>query len=147
MSKIFKNLLVGGFEESFDRSILLAHNVTHILNVASELNVVERVGRQYMKCGVEDDDANGFISAIFDTTNEYIARAIQDGGCVFVHCLEGKSRSVCVCLAYMVRVMGYNFEDALAKICEKRNIDIFPLYLSQTIQYCMTGEINPCSSI
>lgn len=137
MSQIFKNLIVGSFEESFDSSILHSHGVSHILNVASELNVVERVNRKYMKCGILDDDINSNIADFFPITNNYIDRAIQDGGCVFVHCLEGKSRSICVCLAYMVCVLGYDFEKTLQMISKIRDIDIFPLYLYQTKSYCL----------
>jgi protein-tyrosine phosphatase len=89
-----------------------------------------------MKCGVLDDDVDTNIAELFPITNDYIDRAIEDGGCVFVHCLEGKSRSICVCLAYMVGVLGYDFDETLERISKIRNIDIFPLYLSQTKAYC-----------
>lgn len=136
MSLITPNLIVGSFEESFDTALLEDHGVTHILNVADELDVVERVGRTYLKCAVPDDDAHSVISDIFDASNAFIVQAHHHGGRVFVHCLEGKSRSVCVCLAYLVCMAGHDFQDALATIFAKRDVDIYPPYLSQTEQYC-----------
>lgn len=143
MSLIFDNLIVGSLDDAFDSHILELHAVTHILNVASEININERVHRVYMKHGVDDDDISEYIPRIFHLTNEFISKAVHviDGvrGCVFVHCLEGKSRSVCVCIAFMVCVLGYTFDDAYKKIKSCRDcIDIFPLYLSQTAEYCQT---------
>lgn len=142
MSLIFDGLIVGSFEESFDKTHLERLKVTHILNVASELDVVERVDRVYFKCDVRDDDETEYIPRIFQKTNTFISDAINNHGCVFVHCLEGKSRSVCVCIAYLVCLLGYDFDYALETIQACRSIDIFPVYHLQTQEFCLSNGVN-----
>ncbi len=88
MSLVAPNLIVGSFEESFNQDFLNKNNVTHILNVATEMDVVERVNRFYLKCGVADDDPNCDISSIFTEAHAYITSAMADGRCVFVHCFQ-----------------------------------------------------------
>lgn len=130
MSVILDNLIVGSFEESFKST----HEFTHVLNVASECNVVERVGRIYYKCAIEDDCASDDIRLIIPQCLDFIRKAHDGGGIVFVHCLEGKSRSVCIVLAYLVYVLDWSVNDALEHVRSKRDIDIYPLYFDQVMQ-------------
>lgn len=64
---------------------------------------------------------------------DFIKAAHSEGGCVFVHCLEGASRSACVVLCYLVGCLGWTFEVAMAHVVDIRAcVDPFPLYLEQT---------------
>jgi protein-tyrosine phosphatase len=137
MSELFANLILASFEESFDKSILAKYKVTHVLNVASECNVSERVGLVgqplvYAKHGIEDDCLTADIAEILPYCMHFIKEAHSNGGVVLVHCLEGKSRSVCVCAAYMVLALYWDWTLAINHIQSKRNIDIFPRYEMQT---------------
>lgn len=137
MSYVIDNIVVGSFQESFDYNILEKWNVTHILNVATELNVNERVERSYVKHAVPDDCPDTDITTIFDACIQYIDSAHKAHGCVFVHCLEGKSRSVCVVLAYLVTKRHWSFDAVLSSIMMHRpQIDPYPIYLDQTRAYC-----------
>jgi len=136
MSLILPGLIVGGFHESFDRDLLTTHNVTHILNVATECNVTERVGLIYAKVDMPDDCPSTDISVAFSKCMDFIIAAHQKKSCVFVHCLEGVSRSVCVTLCYMVQHVGWKFEHALMHIRSRRpHVDPFPKYIAQTRNY------------
>jgi len=99
---ILYNLIIGSFEESFDINILEKHKVTHILNVASECEVSERVGRVYAKYAIPDDCYLSNIKNILDDCIKFIYDAHKNKGIVFVHCLEGVSRSICIIIAYIV---------------------------------------------
>ena len=92
--------MVGSLDECFDQTILKTYRVSHILNVASELNFSERVGMVYYKIVVDDDSDETNIQCIMDKSIRYISSAINKG-VVFVHCLEGKS----IVLSYMVKVL------------------------------------------
>lgn len=135
MTQITSNLWVGSLDDAFDPAII--KNVTHILNVASELEILPRLHHKYIKIAVNDDDKNTDITTILDECIDWITQAHnEDNGTVLVHCLEGKSRSVCVCLAYMCVRLGMSFQDALDLIKTKRPIiDIFPLYQRQLEDY------------
>lgn len=135
MSLIVPNLIVGSFEESFDRSILKQYTVTHILNVATECEVSDRVDLVYAKYAIEDDcpDESADITKIMDDCMRFIKNAHDVGGCVFVHCLEGKSRSVCVVLAYMCKHLMWNWNDAYLHMERNRpQMDIYMKYFYAT---------------
>lgn len=132
MSQIIPNLIVASFEESFDDEVLSLYHISHILNVAEELHVSERVGRMYAKFGVADDCDKTDIRVILSECLSFIKAAIASGGTVLVHCLEGKSRSVCVVLCHLVFESGFTFEQAFEHIKTTRpNIDVFPAYKRQ----------------
>jgi dual specificity phosphatase 12 len=146
MSQILPNLILGSFEESFNSPLLV--DVTHVLNVASECYVSERVGKIYKKVAVPDDCPSADITTIFPLCIDFIVTAHETNGCVFVHCLEGVSRSVCVVLCYLVQHQGWTTAHALEHLSLCRpHIDPFPIYLTQTTnhlsKYNGSGKIHP----
>jgi protein-tyrosine phosphatase len=142
MTQITNNLWVGSLDDAYDTSII--SNVSHIMNVASELELLPRINHTYIKIAVNDDDMDTNITTILDECIAWITQAHnKDNGTVLVHCLEGKSRSVCVCLAYMCVIEGMTFTDALNLIKTKRPIiDIFPLYQRQLEDYLNLHKCN-----
>lgn len=137
MSKILDNLFVGSVEESFED-----HGCEYILNVASELDLLDRVGKldsltklTYKKIGMNDDDPDDDIRKIIPECLDFICNAIQNNGKVFVHCLEGKSRSILICIAYLI-TQEYTFDNAFnyVKTCSKR-FDPFENYVLQVREY------------
>jgi protein-tyrosine phosphatase len=118
MSKIIDKLYVAGAEETFKNEDLKLQ-VSHFLNVASE-----------------DDDENSDIRTILSDCINWIDEVITKGGSVCVHCLEGKSRSVCVCIAYLCIKQNWDFNEACEWLKNKRpTIDIYPLYYQQIKMY------------
>lgn len=137
MTKVCDNFFVGSLADAYNQELLQSNKITHILNVASEINIVERVNHKYAKYGVDDDCDQADISNIMKDALSFVKCAIEEGGTVLVHCLEGKSRSVCVAIAYIVLLIGINFDECVEYIKRERpQVDIFPLYLAQTREYC-----------
>lgn len=128
-------MYVAGVDETY-RNTDLKSAVTHFLNVASEVDIHERVDHGYRKIAINDDDINCDIRSILLDCINYIDMVVNEGGSVCVHCLEGKSRSVCVCIAYMCCKLGWDFDEALKWVEKQRPcVDIFPLYLRQLRMY------------
>lgn len=124
-------LVVAGFQESYDPDVI--DGVTHILNVAAECNVRERVGRVYAKIAIRDDDESENIARILPDCVLFITSAHEAGGIVLVHCLEGVSRSACVAIAYLCVRDGMSYDDALLQLRQVRpQVDPFPTYAEQT---------------
>jgi protein-tyrosine phosphatase len=133
MTAVTPNIIVAGFEESFEPRL---RHATHVLNVASECEVSERVGRTYAKHAIRDDDERDSLLDILDACLEFIAAAHASGGTVIVHCLEGKSRSVAVALAYMAVHQGDDFWDAYERVRLLRPVvDVFPKYLREAAAF------------
>ena len=127
---IYTKLIIGSLDESFNRVLLDTYNITHFLNTAPEVNITTRVDRVYEKHGVPDDCNDSDIRSIIDESIEFIKGAHKTDG------VDGKSRSVCVVLAYMVCVLRWNFNDALSYMSSLRpHIDPFPSYMEQTREY------------
>ena len=134
MTAVAPDLIVASFEESFDAAHARA---THVLNVASECEVSERVGRAYAKHAVRDDEPRDSLHAILGPCMRFIAAAHADGGVVIVHCLEGKSRSVAVALAYQATRRGEDFWAAYELLRAARPVvDVFPKYLREAAAFC-----------
>ena len=141
MSHILDHLYIAGVEETYlDENV--KSSCTHFLNVALEVMISERVDHEYRKIAIADDDAKSDIREILAHCISYMHDIIQQGGTICVHCMEGKSRSVCVALAYMCCIEKWNLQDALGWIKHKRPcIDIFPLYFDQTCEYIVHNNI------
>jgi len=142
MTQVANGLWVGNLDEAFDKNVLKTAGITHILNVASELEFTERVGMIYDKIAVDDDSYEANIETILPCALSHIRTVIQNGGIVMVHCLEGKSRSICVVLAYMIIDCGMTLEASQAFLKSRRSIDIFPFYLTQTLVFCKTFTLE-----
>lgn len=135
MTKIIDNLYIASVEETYKDSCLKS-SVTHILNVAGEIMINYRVDHIYKKLGINDDDKDDDIRAILPECIEWMNTAISQGGSVCVHCLEGKSRSVCVCIAFLCCKRGWSFDDAYELVRARRPwINVYPLYLEQLKSY------------
>ena len=127
-------LFVGGLDEAFDENLVT--KIDCFINVADEINISYRVGAGYFKAGIADDDEMEDITRILEPTLNFINSQHQAGKTVMVHCLEGKSRSVGVCIAYLVKFDHESVESAFDKIKKIRpEIDIFPLYFNQIKQW------------
>ncbi|KAL6066864.1 hypothetical protein QOT17_009225 [Balamuthia mandrillaris] len=132
-------LWVGSVEEAFDETVL--RNVTHIVNVASELVIKQRADHKYFWRGVGDDDPEGNITTILEPCAGFIEEALREGteggreSAVLVHCLEGKSRSVCVVLYYICTRLRrmYDAEEVLKHVKERRSV--VDIYWQQTIEH------------
>lgn len=135
MSQILDNLYIAGLEETY-KDEQLKSQVSHFLNVASELMITCRVDHGYKKIGINDDDINSDIRSILLDCTNWIDDVVSKGGSVCVYCLEGKSRSVCVCIAYLCCKKNWDFNKAYEWIeLQRPCIDIFPLYLQQLKMY------------
>ena len=134
MSKITEDLYVGSYEDAFNETII--SNVSHILNVAKEINVFDRVNHIYKKIAIEDDDIHEDIRVILNESIKFIDEALSNNGKVLIHCWEGKSRSICVCIAYLCVRYNMTLANALKLVKIRRpETDIFPLYFDQLSLY------------
>ncbi len=139
MSKITDHLFIGSLDDAFNDEFLDSNAITCIVNVASELNIPERIRHQYLWLGVDDDSEKDDITSILPKTIDYIKSKINSGHNALIHCLEGKSRSVCVGLAYLSLTECIDPLNAIKKIQLSRACaNPWPRYLEQTILYITT---------
>jgi atypical dual specificity phosphatase len=83
-------------------------------------------------CCAERADIDGYCVPLLDgpgNSREYVLAAIDfiaaqvENGCkLLVHCQAGRSRSVCIVAAYLMRHKGLSKKQAIATIAQKRQI-------------------------
>lgn len=115
-------LFVGG-ATSLCLHVLRKLGVTHILNCTEDLPAPseEELGDLHWRRLALPDHEDQDLSETLKSALQVIAEAEEAGGKILVHCHEGKSRSVSVCLAYLIsRQMP--LADALAYVKSKRPI-------------------------
>ncbi|KAE8728398.1 Dual specificity protein phosphatase 1 [Hibiscus syriacus] len=118
-SVIEEGLFLGSIAASNNVDALKRLNVTHILTVASSLKPAHTTDFVYKVIPVADkEDTN--ISQYFDECFNFIDEARRQGGGVLVHCFVGKSRSVTIIVAYLMKKHGMSLSEALEHVRSKR---------------------------
>ncbi|KAK8684973.1 hypothetical protein V6N13_040985 [Hibiscus sabdariffa] len=116
---IEEGLFLGSIAAANNVDALKRLNITHILTVASSLKPVHTNDFVYKVVPVLDKEDTD-ISQYFDECFNFIDEARRQGGGVLVHCFVGKSRSVTVVVAYLMKKNGMSLSEALEHVRSKR---------------------------
>lgn len=100
---------------------LKENGVTHVINCAADISgdYHKDQGIKYLSFHLKDHIKEN-IESVFYEVIEFMNQAKSEGGRVYVHCVQGISRSSTMCLAYMMFTQKISFEDGLAYIRERR---------------------------
>ncbi|KAK7292385.1 hypothetical protein RIF29_08163 [Crotalaria pallida] len=118
---IEEGLFLGSFGSSINKDALKALNVTHILTVASTL-APAYPGEFVYKIINVSDRSDVDIKQYFDECFDFIDEAKRHGGSVLVHCYAGKSRSVTIIVAYLMKTRGMSLSEALQHVQSIRSV-------------------------
>ncbi|KAL3505863.1 hypothetical protein ACH5RR_031245 [Cinchona calisaya] len=119
--KIEEGLYLGSLGAAHHKHALESLNITHILTVANSLPPAYPNEFVYKIVDIPDrEDIN--VSQYFDECFEFIDEAKSKGGGVLVHCFVGRSRSVTVVLAYLMKKNGMSLSQALEHVRSKRPV-------------------------
>ncbi|PQQ06371.1 dual specificity protein phosphatase 1 isoform X1 [Prunus yedoensis var. nudiflora] len=99
--QIEEGLFLGSIGAANNKEELKNLNITHILTV-----VADRVSTD--------------LKQHFDECIDYIDEAKRSGGGVLVHCFVGRSRSVTIVVAYLMKKHGMNLSQALEHVKSRR---------------------------
>jgi protein-tyrosine phosphatase len=117
--KIEEGLFLGSIGAANNKNELKTLNITHVLTVASALLPAHPNDFIYKIINVtdrEDTDIKQYFNECFNFIDE--AKRL-DGG-VLVHCLVGKSRSVTIILAYLMKKHGMSLSQAMEHVKSRR---------------------------
>lgn len=116
-------LLVGSAGPAYQLSALKEMNITHIISVTSGVRPQFLNEFKYLHIqGLRDDskDPRQSLAVHFNETAAFIDAARSGGGRCYVHCWEGRSRSVTVITAYLIQREEMTREGALRLIRKTR---------------------------
>ncbi|NXJ26807.1 SSH3 phosphatase, partial [Dicrurus megarhynchus] len=114
-SRVFPHLFLGSEWNAANLEELQQNRVTHILNVAREIDNFFPALFTYMNVRVYDEEAAELLPHWNDTFL-FLSRVRAAGGRALVHCRMGLSRSAATVLAYAMKEFGWSLERALRHV-------------------------------
>ncbi|GAB4851138.1 Dual specificity protein phosphatase 1 [Ancistrocladus abbreviatus] len=117
--QIKEGLFLGSLGAANNKKMLKSLNITHVLTVASCLCPPHPDDFKYKIVDVMDKEDTD-LAKRFDECFNFIDEAKETGGGVLVHCFAGKSRSVTVVVAYLMKMHGMSLNEALKYVRSKR---------------------------
>ncbi|KAK7387798.1 hypothetical protein VNO78_22591 [Psophocarpus tetragonolobus] len=113
--EIDQGLYLGSIATAANKPALKDCNITHILTVSGRIPLAHPQDFIYKIIDVvdkEDEDLKQYFNECFD----FIDEAKRQGGGVLVHCFAGRSRSVTIVVAYLMKTRGMSFSEALQHV-------------------------------
>ncbi|CAM6093498.1 unnamed protein product [Calypogeia fissa] len=120
-SELQQGLYLGSIGAAFNKGLLQNLNVTHILSVVNAVDIPFPHDFKYLRIEVLDS-AEVDLAQHFNACFSFIDEARAAGGGVLVHCFAGRSRSVTIVLAYLMRTYGMRLAQALAHVTSRRRV-------------------------
>lgn len=115
-------LYMGSDMVAQNKALLQANKITHIVNSAADYCDCYFPSDFKYKCYHLKDTLQEDIECCFYNTIDFIREAKAEGGRVFIHCIQGISRSATLCLAYMIFDKGLTHQEAFARMQKQRPI-------------------------
>jgi len=119
--EVLPNVYVGDVYAAHNVDELKKRNITHVVNAV--LGVVPPFPEQFKYLHVKLLDCPGEnVMAHFENTSKFIEDALAGGGKVFIHCLQGVSRSATIAAAFAIYSQQISTEDAIKLLRKTRNV-------------------------
>jgi len=113
-------LYLGSHENATNMQQLKDLGITHILNMAAELENAYPNDFKYFSCKLDDLSTEN-IGAHLQEALKFIDEAKASSSKVLVHCAMGISRSSSIAIAYIMRERGFTFEQAKQFVKSQRS--------------------------
>jgi len=116
-------LYLGSDTVARDYDKLKESGITHIINCAAGYSPDYHAdkGLKYLSYHLKDHVREN-IECCFYECIEFIEQARKEGGRVYVHCVQGISRSTTICLCYMIKTQKIGMQEGLDMIRKIRAI-------------------------
>ncbi|XP_072524007.1 dual specificity phosphatase 29-like [Salminus brasiliensis] len=130
-NEVWPNIIVSDLHTAKNVDLLMALEVTHIVNAAdgpyrihTGPDFYSHTPKMIQYYGVDAPDNRDFnIAPFFYPTARFIHSALtRDSGKVLVHCARGISRSATLVLAYLMIYEGLTVSEAIKAVRSHRNV-------------------------
>jgi len=120
VATVLPGLCMGSQDVAQDIELLRKHSVTHILSLGIKPIILDET-LTHMYVHVLDLPEANLVSNL-EKCFTYIDNAIKTGGCVFIHCNAGISRSASVVIAYLMKKHGMSYQQAFLYLKKRRTV-------------------------
>lgn len=111
-SEITPYLCLGSKIAAQNLGHLRSLGVTHVLNVADNVECFFPEELKYLHCPIVDGGHDERIVDVFEEAAAFVREASEKGGRVFVHCYAGINRSATVAIAVLMQMEGWTLKRA-----------------------------------
>ena len=120
--EIIDKIYIGSYLNAKNFQELECNNIKYILNCASECKNLFEDKIKYLKLDIKDQ--NDFpIENYFYKGIQFIKDSLNNNdGNILIHCMEGKSRSTTLLMAYLIKYQNENTNSAYKIIKSKRQL-------------------------
>ena len=133
--KIINGLYLGNINSVYDIEKLKSVGITHVISVIGGFIPPYPEDFNYLVINALDT-SNTDLFENFEATNDFIDDAMMENSNILIHCQAGRSRSVTILAAYIIKTFGLDVKTTIDIIKNKRNI-IEPnkYFINQLEQY------------
>lgn len=111
------HLFFGAEVNAADADFLKSKQITHVFNVAGSHSARMSQEAEYISITIDDkEDTVLPLETCINTIHQIIAR----GERVLVHCIEGRSRSGAIIIAYLMKQHKWTYDFTLAHVRKQR---------------------------
>ena len=116
-------LFLGSDFMARDESIFQQHGITHVINCSSDYsdNYQKHKGVVYKNYHLKDHVRENIESIFYDAIF-FIEEVKRNNGKVYVHCVQGISRSATICIAYLIFDQKMTYQSGLNYITQRRQV-------------------------
>lgn len=124
-SLIIPGLYVAGYKAAMSLPALQKAGITHVVNTARDIKAFFPTFKEfpetlaYLHLELQDAETEDLTGRLEESV-KFISVAVKSGGRVLVHCMQGKSRSGSVAIAYLMVAGGLGYHEALEKAQSRR---------------------------
>jgi hypothetical protein len=119
---VYPNIYIGNYSTSTNYELLKTLGITHIISAIPSFNPPFEDKFNYLHIEAYDDESQD-ISQYFEISNEFINECLNQGGKILIHCMVGRSRSVCLFLGFLIYIMQGRFHKKSLNL--ENNNDIY----------------------
>ena len=120
ITEIIDRIYIGSYLNANNFEELEKNNIKYILNCAIECKNIYEDKIKYLKLDIKDQN-NFPIQDYFEKGNQFIRESLNNNdGNILIHCKEGKSRSITLLMAYLIKYQNENTNSAYKIIKAKR---------------------------
>jgi len=113
--EVHGGIFMGPFQAAFKTKELIDLGITHILDVSCKAYTPRDQYFKYLSLPIQDTTGED-VRKHFRITNRFIRQALNSGGNILVHSVNGRSRAPTFILAYMIESEKHKLKDGLAMV-------------------------------
>ena len=120
-NKVYENIYVGNIYAAYDKNFLEENNITHIINCVNGSSGGFPKDYEYLNLPLVDENYEN-IFPFFKSSCEFIKKALDENGTIYIHCVCGVSRSATIAAAYIIlQEPDTSVDEIIQRMQEQRN--------------------------